>query len=305
MDRLQKLLDAWFSLTARLKAHGFTINDKSLTRWLNSGITGNLSGRSLLAALYENKTLLKMWIRSVGDLEVMWRFAAADAAHICPALPVRGSDPTPVIKIKGGYDPQVAPEKRRVIDLTLGGPKSPQHALLTGPNRGGKSTALRCVLLNVLLAQTYGIGLAESLSLTPLAWIHSCLRLEDIPGSTSFFEREVQMAALSLRRMESRRPGIILVDELFHSTNPPDSHKAASIYTAQLWSSPTCLSMISTHDFSLVSEAPRTVERLCVEADMEGEKVVYKYGLVKGVCHVSSVYDILLEKGLIPKITSV
>lgn len=300
MDRLQKLLDAWFALTARLKTHGITINDKSLIRWLSSGAIGNLSGRSLLAALYENKTLLKMWIRSVGDMEVMWRFAIADPAHICPALPVRSKCPTPIIMVRGGYDPQVAPEKRRVINLTLGGDKGPQHALLTGPNRGGKSTALRCVLLNVLLAQTYGIGLAESLSLTPLAWIHSCLRLEDIPGSTSFFEREVQMAAQSLRRMETRLPGIVLVDELFHSTNPPDSHKAASIYTAQLWASPTCLSVISTHDFSLVSEAPRTIERLCVEADMEGEKVIYKYGLVKGICHVSSVYEILVEKGLMP-----
>jgi hypothetical protein len=304
MDRLQSLLDAWFAMTARLKTHGIVINDRSLSRWLHSSsIRGQLKGRNLLAALYENKTLLKMWIRSVGDVEVMYRFATASPAHICPALPVRSAHgQTPSIQIVGGYDPQVEPQKRRTISLSLGGASSPQHALLTGPNRGGKSTALRCVLLNVLLAQTYGIGLAERLTLTPLGWIHSCLRLEDIPGSTSFFEREVQMAAMSLRRMETRQPGIVLVDELFHSTNPPDSHKAASIYTAQLWSSPTCLSMISTHDFSLVKEAPRSIERLCVEADLEGEKVIYKYGLVKGVCYVSSVYDILLEKGLVSKI---
>jgi hypothetical protein len=297
MKKLEELLNTWFSLTARLRAHGFTINDRSLVRWLKGG---DLSGRRLLAALYENQTLLKMWIRSVGDLEVIYRFATANPKHICPAHPIVSA--TPTIKIIGGYDPQVDPEKRRPVTLTLGGAASPQHALLTGPNRGGKSTALRAVLLNVLLAQSYGIGLAERLALTPLAWIHSCLRLEDIPGSTSFFEREVQMAAMSLRRMETRRPGIILVDELFHSTNPPDSHKAASIYTAQLWASPTCLSVISTHDFSLVKEAPRTIERLCVEADMDGQKVIYRYGLVKGVCYISSVHDILAEKGLMKSI---
>jgi hypothetical protein len=293
MRTLRGALDKWLSLTSALRNKGFHINDRSLRFWLRSVGNGH---RELLAALHDNKTLIKMWNRSVGDLEVLTAFAQASPDKVCAA---QTSAAGPYFAVKGAYDPQVSPEKRRLIDLTLGWQNGTKHTFLTGPNRGGKSTALRALLINALLAQTYGIGLAASVKLFPFSWIHSCLRLEDIPGSTSFFEREVEMAAQSLRRGETQKPGLVLVDELFHSTNPPDSHRAACLYTSQIHTNPYILSVISTHDFSLVEQAP-TIRRLCVPAEEKPDgSITYKYGLVEGICRVSSVQDILREKGLV------
>lgn len=295
MDTLRQTLDQWLQLTSDLRARGFHINDRSLRAWIhNSGGPGH---RELLAAIHDNKTLIKMWLRSVGDLEVLTAFAQAPTDQVCAAERFCAG---PFMEVEGAYDPQVSPEKRKLINLTLGWQQEKKHTILTGPNRGGKSTALRAVLLNALLAQTYGIGLAKKLKIFPFSWIHSCLRLEDIPGSTSFFEREVEMAALSLRRGELKKPGLVLVDELFHSTNPPDSHRAATIYTSQIHANPYIISMISTHDFSLVEKMSSDVRRLCVPALEKADgTVLYKYGLEEGICHVSSVQDILKEKGLV------
>jgi hypothetical protein len=294
MGTLRQAMDKWLDLTSALRARGFHINDRSLRFWLRSVGSGH---RELLGAIYDNKTLVKMWIRSIGDLEVLAAFAQAPASQVCAAAT---SAAGPFLEVQGAYDPQVSPEKRKLINLTLGWQNGKKHAILTGPNRGGKSTALRSLLVNTLLAQTYGIGLASSVKIFPFSWIHSCLRLEDIPGSTSFFEREVEMAAMSLRRGELQKPGLVLVDELFHSTNPPDSHKAACIYTSQIHANPFVLSVISTHDFSLVEKMPTDVRRLCVSAEEDTYgKVTYNYGLEEGICHVSSVQDILVEKGLV------
>jgi hypothetical protein len=294
MTTLRSALDKWLTLTASLRRHGFHVNDRSLRYWVEGVGTGH---REMLAAIHDNKTLVKMWMRSIGDLEVLTAFAQAPVNQVCA---VKTSAAGPFFSTEGAYDPQVAPEKRKLIDITLGWQQEKKHTILTGPNRGGKSTALRAVLVNTLLAQTYGIGLASHLKIFPFSWIHSCLRLEDIPGSTSFFEREVEMAALSLRRGELSKPGLVLVDELFHSTNPPDSHRAAVIYTSQIHENPLIISMISTHDFSLVEKLPSTVRRLCVPAEeLSDGTVFYKYGLEEGICAVSSVQDILREKGLL------
>jgi hypothetical protein len=294
MGTLRQAMDQWLDLTTALRARGFHINDRSLRFWLRSVGSGH---RELLGAIHDNKTLVKMWIRSIGDLEVLAAFAQAPASHVCATAT---SAAGPFLEVQGAYDPQVSPEKRKLINLTLGWQNEKKHAILTGPNRGGKSTALRSLLVNTLLAQTYGIGLGSSVKIFPFNWIHSCLRLEDIPGSTSFFEREVEMAAMSLRRGELQKPGLVLVDELFHSTNPPDSHKAACIYTSQIHANPYLVSVISTHDFSLVEKMPTGVRRLCVSAEEDDYgKVIYKYGVEEGICRVSSVQDILLEKGLV------
>jgi DNA mismatch repair ATPase MutS len=134
----------------------------------------------------------------------------------------------------------------------------------------------------------------------PFDWIHTCLRLEDIPGAHSFFEREVFMAARSLKRLENdKHNGLVLIDELFHSTNPSDSNRAAKLYTNKLWSSSNCISLITTHDFDLVRNAPDKIARLCCPATANDDgSINYTYTLCDGICEVSSVDEILLEKGV-------
>jgi DNA mismatch repair ATPase MutS len=168
--------------------------------------------------------------------------------------------------------------------------------MLTGPNRGGKSTALRAIGRSVFLAHCFGCAIGRSATMTPLRWMQTCLRLQDIPGEQSLFEREVGAAALALRRLGYGR-GLVLIDELFHSTNPPDAEIASRQFLGKLWTSKKTLSVISTHVFALVEDCSSDVQRLCCQA-IEGPRgqVKYKYGLSTGICKVSSVKEILREK---------
>ena len=92
----------------------------------------------------------------------------------------------------------------------------------------------------------------------------------------------------------------MLLDELYHSTNPPDAEKACAIYTEQLWAQPNTLSIISTHLFDFVDRAPTTIQRLCCPATISpDESVHYTYRLASGICKVSSVKELLVENKLV------
>lgn len=251
--------------------------------------------RRLLAFCLENTTHLKVLLGIIGRWEVTYRLATAK--DVCAVRWVRRSD-NPIIDFRGICDVGITADAQRLFSCRFGLGKTGGHALLTGPNRGGKSTALRAVLRNLLLAHTYGVCFATSATLTAFDWVQSCLRLEDLPGRASLFEREVAFAAASLARPAGTR-GFVCVDELFHSTNPPDGKSAAELYLSQLWATPGIASMISTHVFELVEDAPSSIQRLCCPATaMPDGTVKYHYGLRHGICKVSSVGDILRENGM-------
>jgi hypothetical protein len=277
----------WKDIVAELKYDGWITSDKSYAGWFN---TFCKDPRKFLAGAMEPLGL-KCWICEISNMQVLYYLATNEYVN---DIYIKQSS-IPYLSLMGAFDPQIDPEKRKLININ-----SLQNSLLTGPNRGGKSTVLRSVLINVLLAQTYGCCLAKKMCISPFDWIHTCLRLEDIPGSQSFFEREVFMAARSLKRLSDiSYKGLILIDELFHSTNPSDSNRAAKIYTNQLWSNSNCISLISTHDFDLVRNAPDKIIRLCCPATINDDNSInYSYTLSTGICEVSSVDEILLEKGV-------
>jgi DNA mismatch repair protein MutS len=205
---------------------------------------------------------------------------------------------TPWFTVQGGRDPFLSDSIP--FSLRFGG--SSHHAILTGPNRGGKSSVLRSTLLVVVLGQTFGMAFADHVELKPFDWMATGLRLEDRPGSMSMFESEVDFAIQILQRAKHvpDKVGFVLFDELFHSTNPPDGARTAELFLKQLWNQRNVASFISTHVFDLANQSPKTIQKLCVPAvQKEDGSLHFTYTLQEGICEVSSVDEILREKGLL------
>lgn len=262
-----------------------------------------LSGdvRRQFALIWDHPFLLRYTWSYIGDCEVLYRLAMSDWKPV-HFLKSRYADPCLILR--GAVDPFLPKERRIPFHLrfvpsdTIG-----RHCLLTGPNRGGKSSTLRTTLLSVSLAQTVGLAcFEEKMVLRPFHWIATGLRLEDRPGTSSMFESEVEFARRILDRAR-RKPGqrgLVLFDELFHSTNPPDGKHTADVFLQQLWKCPNLASFISTHVFSLVEAAPTSVQRLCTYAYRDENKELHlTYELRPGLCQESTVDMILREKGLL------
>jgi hypothetical protein len=244
--------------------------------------------------VFENPGILTSVFENLGELEVLWKVAQntgfREVTFIEPGQ-------APYLEIQGLQDLSIPLEKRVLSDIKLD--KTSHHCLVTGPNGGGKSSAMRAILQSVVLAQTFGVACVTSMTLRPFKWISSGLSLHDTPGVKSMFQTEVQFAAKLLRKRMGKGPGLILYDELFHSTNPPDCVRTANIFMRRLWKRKDIASFLSTHVFELVDEAPVEIQRLCVGATYENKKLRFLYKLSKGICKVSSVYSILKREGLL------
>jgi MutS domain V len=227
--------------------------------------------RQTAAWFYADPNRFDFLQASVAEFEIYWRLARDDRLRPAIFLP-RGS--TVLYKAQNLVDMSIQGGKGSSCSLVRG---ARQHAIVTGPNGGGKSSFMRGVIQSILLSHTFGV-VAADIELQQFDWIASGIRLHDSPGELSMFETEVQFAAQVLRL---RGQGIVLFDELFHSTNPPDAERTSQVFLEKLWKSREFCSIVSTHMFSLVELAP--AQRWCFSTD---------FTLRRGVCRLSSVNQI-------------
>ena len=269
------------SLETLLSDHGFTFFKSPLP------IMNNV--RDATARIMLESNYFKLALKYVGNLEVI--MCLANQKEIYPVKWIRSS--SPIFRIMDTFDYQVPAVTRRTLSAQM---DVKRHALLTGPNKGGKSTVLRAMSISALLAHTYGCALGQ-LTSTPFSRIYVCLKPDDLPGSKSRFEREIEFTASTLTHTE---PTLVFIDELYHSTNPPDALRSCEIYCGQLWKKPNVVSVISTHLFELVEKADESIQRICCPATIDkDENIRFMYSLEKGICKVSSVDTLLRMNGLL------
>lgn len=205
-------------------------------------------------------------------------------------------------KITDLYHPGLAAGIRVYNSVGLTGDRS--HVLLTGPNRGGKSTTLKALGLAVLTAQTIGVVFARKATLPLFRSIITTLAPMDRLGELSLFEAEIEFAKGVRDRVAIEEgPTFLMMDEIFHGTNAHDGVAAATIFLDWLYTQPTVTSVISTHYMDLPAKyGAEKTHNLCMDASedpADPNRLVYSYRLKEGVSDKSSVREILRERGLL------
>lgn len=166
-----------------------------------------------------------------------------------------------------------------------------KDVLLTGPNAGGKSTIMRALLSAVLCSQTLTIApCSGGLSLTPFSLISSHIGVADRTGGESLFQAEMVRAAGALSGISGlagKGLALVVIDEVFSSTNHVEGASAAAAVAKRLAECPHALSVVSTHFSSLprLLRSTHTVHGMPVEIDADtGAVARYPYRLMPGLC---------------------
>jgi len=235
---------------------------------------------------------LLVTFRDLAHLECMWRIATMPVLN--PIIFSRE-----LFQLENCVDISLVGKGHLVpSSVEMDANKQP-HAILTGPNGGGKSSFLRSVLQSVLFGHAFGVAPATKAQMPRFMWIASGIQLRDNPGKLSMFETEVKFAADCLNAAKKSGPGLILFDELFHSTNPPDGSRTAIQFLHRLWKHPDLFSVVSTHLFPLVGAAPKNVKAICCTAKEEDNgDITFSYAVEPGICKVSSVHTVWEQFGL-------
>jgi DNA mismatch repair ATPase MutS len=103
----------------------------------------------------------------------------------------------------------------------------PHGVLVTGSNMSGKSTFLRTIAINVVLAQTINTCLADVYE-APIYQLRTCIgRADDLLTGKSYYLVEVESVITLVRSSESAEPHLFIFDELFRGANAVERIAAA------------------------------------------------------------------------------
>jgi hypothetical protein len=180
--------------------------------------------------------------------------------------------------------PLIAYEQRVVNNIEIKGWN--QFAIITGANMSGKSTFLRTIGVNYILAMTGAPVCASKLNFYPIL-IHSSIRTSDsLMKHESYFYAELKRLKQIIDELESGKKKLILLDEILKGTNSKDK-QAGSIALIEQLLHYKSVGLFATHDLmlgELASRFPGQVNNLCFEIQIENDKMLIDYKLHEGVC---------------------
>lgn len=160
-----------------------------------------------------------------------------------------------------------------------------QFLVITGSNMSGKSTFLRSVGSNLLLAMCGAPVCAVSFRFAPMH-IMTSMRIKDsIAKHTSYFQAELIRLQQIVRELQQGRRVFILLDEILKGTNSEDK-LSGSRKLIEHFLQYSCLGMIATHDLELghmENTYPRQVRNYCFESTIDNNQLYFDYRMRPGI----------------------
>jgi hypothetical protein len=197
---------------------------------------------------------IRVWLQSLGELDALALLATLKDDHPAWCTPVPHDER--LISASGLGHP-LLPEDRRVDnDVAVGPPGT--LLLVTGSNMSGKSTLLRSIGLNVVLAQTGSVACASALRL-PSIDLQTSIRVQDsLELGLSYFMAALARLKGVVDAAERERDGRVLVyllDEILQGTNSAERSIAVRAVARHLIDA-GAIGAMTTHDLTLASEPP-------------------------------------------------
>ncbi|NLK94379.1 MAG: DNA mismatch repair protein MutS [Clostridiales bacterium] len=172
-------------------------------------------------------------------------------------------------------------ERAVANDYELSKPK--QITLITGSNMSGKSTFLRSVGINIILAYIGAPSCAKSFK-CGIMNVYTCMRTKDnLEESISSFYAEILRIKLIMEACKKGEKIFFLLDEIFKGTNSKDRHTGATVLIKQLIDCGV-IGLLSTHDLELcdLEKEMTEVENYNFREYYEDNKIKFDYKLRKG-----------------------
>jgi len=219
----------------------------------------------------------------LAEIEALASVAAFQHAHAAYAVPQLSKQPFEFVATELAH-PLIFSKAPVANDFCMQG--AGKTMVVTGSNMSGKTTFLRTVGINMVLALMGAPVCARSLIVAP-AQVYTAMRTADnLAENTSSFYAELKRLRMLLELTAQGRPVFYLLDEILKGTNSRDRHIGAMSLIRQLHQR-NASGLISTHDLELGAmeqELPGSVENYSFNSVIEGDEILFDYKLHKGLC---------------------
>ena len=241
---------------------------------------------------------LSLWFDALGELEALNSLAGLSYAHPAYATPDIVDDALTLDFTQAAH-PLLAPERSIGNSLTFTG--NGQTILITGSNMSGKSTFLRTVGANVVLALAGAVVSAERFWCSPVHVFTSMRTQDSLEESTSSFYAELKrlQTLIGLTKQPKAIPVLYFLDEILKGTNSADRHRGAEALIRQMHQT-TASGFVSTHDLELgqLTDADSFVRNFHFQSDLNNGELVFDYKLRTGICESFNASQLMQAIGI-------
>jgi Flp pilus assembly protein TadB len=246
-----------------------------------------------------NHSKLNDWLDVLADIEAMNSLGGYAFANPDYLLPAVAHENEVFINAESMGHPLIPADRRISNDFSM---KGTGHTILvTGSNMSGKSTFLRTIGLNLVLAQMGAAVSASGFSCSPVRVFSSMRTQDSLEESTSSFYAELKRLRklLDLANENNETPVFYLLDEILKGTNSVDRHKGAEALIRQLHEKKSA-GLVSTHDLELGEWGANEsyVHNFHFRSDVENGKLKFDYQLHKGICRSFNASELMRMMGI-------
>ena len=240
---------------------------------------------------------LRLWLETIGELESLAALGGYTYEHPADVFP-EFAEQGPCFEAEGLAHPLIPPDRAVANDLRLG--SALQLMIVSGPNMAGKSTFLRGIGVNAVLAQCGAPVRAAKLRLSPLMVTASICVLDSLEGGLSRFYAEIHRLKQIMDLTKAPVPVLFLLDELLSGTNSHDRLAGTRSVVNGLVAE-GAIGLVTTHDLALTAipaEIGGTAVNGHFEDHMEAGKLAFDYKLYPGVVQTSNALKLMRSIGL-------
>lgn len=238
------------------------------------------------------------WLETVGELDALCSLGTFAYNHPQYTYPELTEKPFYFLATQMGH-PLMPVSQCVKNDATI--PSRPFFLIITGANMAGKSTYLRTIGVNYLLACVGAPVCCERLKLYPNQLITSLRTSDSLSDNESYFFAELKRLKRIIDLLNQGQQLFIILDEILKGTNSMDKQKGSFDLIRQFMQL-KANGIIATHDLllgSLIKQFPEEIRNYCFEADIKENELTFSYKLREGVAQNMNACFLMKKMGII------
>jgi MutS domain V len=239
---------------------------------------------------------LEKWLHVIGELDALNSLANFACNHPSFTYPIPSISDQLIAEEMG--HPLIPAHQRVCNSIAFTDHK---FVILTGSNMSGKSTFLRTLGLNLILAKMGAPVCATQFIFYPFEVFLSMRINDSLQNNESFFFAELKRLKLLIEQLSSNKKTFIMLDEILRGTNSNDKYEGTVGLVKKLIAQ-KATGIIATHDLSvtqLTKEHPDYLSNKCFEVEIRAEDLFFDYKLKPGVCEKMSASFLMKKLGVI------
>jgi hypothetical protein len=244
------------------------------------------------------------WFQVIAEFEALSSIANFSYNHpdfifptLIPQVSTAQSSPLGLGGKNVGH-PLIAKGKRIGNDITF---NDPSFVVLTGSNMSGKSTFLRTLGVNLVLAKMGAPVCADEFKFYPFNVFVSMRVSDSLQNSESFFFAELKRLKRIITELEQNQKTFVILDEILRGTNSNDK-RAGTIGLIHNLMAHKAVGIIATHDLvigDMEKQYADYLKNLCFEVEIVDDELRFDYTLQEGVAQKMSAAFLMKKMGII------